>query len=42
MKISKAERVLAMGPYLSLGIMLAVLWGDKMINWYWSLFPKDL
>ena len=34
MKISHAEHVLAMGPYLSMGIFLAVLWGDQWIAWY--------
>lgn len=34
MKVSKADRVLAMGPYLSIGIAIAVLWGDKMIEMY--------
>ena len=34
MKISKADRVLAMGPYLSVGIAIATLWGDKLIEWY--------
>ncbi len=34
MKVSKADRVLAMGPYLSIGILLAVLCGDAFLNWY--------
>lgn len=34
MKISKADHVLAMGPYLAAGVMLAALWGNEMINWY--------
>ena len=37
MKVSKAERVLAMGPYLSAGILLCALWGNWMIDWYLSL-----
>ena len=37
MKISRAEHMLAMGPYLSMGIFIAALWGDKMIDWYLSL-----
>ena len=37
MKVSGADRVLAMGPYLSLGILLAVLWGNTMIQWYLGL-----
>jgi leader peptidase (prepilin peptidase)/N-methyltransferase len=38
MKLTDAERMLAMGPYLSLGILLAVLWGDTWIHAYLSLF----
>lgn len=34
MKISHADHVLAMGPYLSVGVMIAALWGSQMINWY--------
>lgn len=34
MKISKEGRVLAMGPYLSMGAALAALWGNEMIDWY--------
>ena len=33
----KAGRMLAMGPYLSAGILLAALWGNKWISWYLSL-----
>lgn len=38
MRVSKAEHVLAMGPYLSAGIMIAALWGEALIDWYLSLF----
>jgi len=38
MKISKAEHVLAMGPYLSAGIFVSALWGNKLIDWYLSMF----
>lgn len=34
MKISKADHVLAMGPYLAVGVAIAALWGNEMINWY--------
>lgn len=34
MKISHADHVLAMGPYLSVGVIIAALWGSQMINWY--------
>jgi len=36
MKLTKADHVLAMGPYLSAGIVVAVIWGDRIINWYFS------
>lgn len=34
MKIKGAGRVLAMGPYLSIGIFIAALWGKQFILWY--------
>jgi len=34
MKVSGADRVLAMGPYLSIGIFVAALWGNNLISWY--------
>lgn len=37
MKISKAEHMLAMGPYLALGVMIAALWGDSLIRMYMSI-----
>ena len=37
MKISKADHVLALGPYLALGILISLLWGDSIIAWYWNL-----
>ena len=38
MRITRAERVLAMGPYLSVGIYISTLWGTHLIDWYLSLF----
>lgn len=38
MKVSHAERVLALGPYLAMGILLAALWGDQWISMYLQLF----
>lgn len=38
MKVSRAGHVLAMGPYLSCGIMLSALWGDAWIQMYLSYF----
>ena len=37
MSVKKAGRMLAMGPYLSAGILLSALWGNAWINWYLSL-----
>lgn len=37
MKVSGADRVLAMGPYLSAGIMLAALWGNTWLDLYWNM-----
>ncbi len=37
MKVSKADHVLALGPYLSIGIFVSALWGEKMINWYMAM-----
>lgn len=37
MKISHAERVLAMGPYLAMGIYLSALWGDRLIQMYLNM-----
>ncbi len=38
MRISKADHVLAMGPYLAAGIFICALWGDGLISWYLSMF----
>lgn len=38
MKVSGEGRVLAMGPYLSMGVLIAALWGEQMINWYLGSF----
>ncbi|MEE1085682.1 MAG: A24 family peptidase [Schaedlerella sp.] len=32
MKIKDADRVLAMGPYLSAGVLIAVLWGNDFLS----------
>ena len=37
MAIVKAGKMLAFGPYLSIGIFIAFLFGDIVINWYLSL-----
>ena len=38
MKITKAEHVLAFGPYLSAGLLVAVWFGSNLIEWYTSFF----
>ncbi len=38
MKISKEDRVLAFGPYLSMGIFLSMLYGERIASWYLNLF----
>lgn len=34
MRLVKADRVLAMGPYLSVGVLIAALWGERILSWY--------
>ena len=34
MKLSGEDHVLAMGPYLSVGVLLAVFFGERFLNWY--------
>ncbi|MBO5472194.1 MAG: prepilin peptidase [Lachnospiraceae bacterium] len=38
MKVSGEDHVLAMGPYLSMGVFIAALWGDQMLAWYLAQF----
>ena len=38
MRVSDAVHVLALGPYLSVGILIAALWGEQMISWYLGMF----
>ncbi len=38
MLILKKDHVLAFGPYLSAGIIIAMLYGERIINWYLSFF----
>lgn len=37
MASKKAGRVLAMGPYLSAGVLLSLVWGDAFLGWYLGL-----
>ncbi len=34
MRVSGEDHVLAMGPYLALGVMIAALWGNAFLTWY--------
>ena len=34
MRITKESHVLAMGPYLSLGVFIAAMWGSRLLEWY--------
>lgn len=36
MKLSGEGHVLAMGPYLAMGIAISAMWGERMIAWYLS------
>ncbi len=38
MRLSGEDHVLAMGPYLSVGVMIAALWGEKIIDMYLSMY----
>lgn len=38
MRFCHKDRILAFGPYLAAGILLAGLWGDELIQWYLSFF----
>jgi len=38
MKFRGAGRDLALGPYLSAGVVIALLWGDALCNWYIQTF----
>ncbi len=40
MKVSKQDHVLALGPYLSVGITIAALWGDFLLQWYFTAILK--
>lgn len=38
MAVKKADRTLSFGPYLSIGVFTALLWGTPLINWYFNMF----
>ena len=38
MRVTKCDHVLAMGPYLSIGVVISMLWGNGLISWYFGQF----
>lgn len=38
MAVKKADRVLAFGPYLSMGIYIAMICGEQLVSWYLSMW----
>jgi len=38
MRFSEEGNVLALGPYLAVGIAISALWGTDLIGWYLSLY----
>lgn len=38
MRLSETDHVLAMGPYLSIGIFIAALWGSRLLEWYLGFY----
>ncbi|MCM1261647.1 MAG: prepilin peptidase [Butyrivibrio sp.] len=38
MKISGVSHTLAMGPYLSMGVFISMLWGNRILDWYFGFF----
>lgn len=37
MALKKAGRALAFGPYLSAGMFVSLVWGERLLNWYLGL-----
>ncbi len=37
MRFFGAKRELAMGPYLSIGVFCAMLWGESILTWYFNI-----
>lgn len=38
MKVQNKERMLAFGPYLSIGIYISMICGEQLISWYLNMF----
>lgn len=40
MAVTKTNGKFALGPYLAVGIVVAVLWGDPFLNWYMGILMQ--
>ena len=38
MAVKKVGRRLAFGPYLSVGLFIAMIWGEQLVSWYLSMW----
>lgn len=38
MAVNKVGRRLAFGPYLSMGLFIAMIWGEQLVSWYLSMW----
>lgn len=38
MRLTKCDHVLALGPYLSVGVFISMIWGGDLITWYLGQF----
>ena len=38
MRVTKCDHVLALGPYLPMGVFISMLWGTQWISWYFGQF----
>lgn len=38
MAVKKVGRRLAFGPYLSVGLFIAMIWGEQLVSWYLSIW----
>lgn len=38
MAVKKVGRTLAFGPYLSMGLFIAMIWGEQLVSWYLSMW----
>ncbi len=36
-KLKKGESYIPYGPYLALGAIVSLLWGERIVNWYFKI-----